>query len=112
GRGGAQIEPPYLLQTAADRRMRAYTDLAFAGQAAEARALSDSLQPVRDALKRVKPADKPHAAQKRWQDRLGQVGGAVRAPMLPLTAAEAAAIDAAVAECGLDAPASRRAAAG
>ena len=30
--------PPYLLQSASDRRMRTYTDLAFAGRIAEARA--------------------------------------------------------------------------
>ena len=77
--------PPYLIQTAADRRMRDYTDLAFAGRADEARALRDSLDPVRDALKETRPAEKPHCHQKYWQSLLGQTGGHVRPPCLELT---------------------------
>lgn len=80
--------PPYTLQTKVDRRMRDYTDLAFAGKAAEAKAVSASLQKVRDAFKRSRPAEKPHAHQKYWQELLGQVGGPVRAPLLDLTEAE------------------------
>jgi 4-hydroxy-tetrahydrodipicolinate synthase len=97
--------PPYLLQTGVDRRMREYTDLAFAGRAADARRVRDSLDPVRRALKSTRPADKPHAHQKLWQELLGQVGGRVRAPMLELTPAEAAATRAAFAGCGLRLPA-------
>jgi 4-hydroxy-tetrahydrodipicolinate synthase len=67
--------PPYLIQTKADRRMRDYTDLAFAGEADKARALRDSLDPVRKALRETRPAEKPHAHQKYWQDLLGQAGG-------------------------------------
>ncbi len=93
--------PPYLLQTAADRRMRAYTDLAFAGKAEEARALRDSLEPVRRALKDTRPAEKPHAHQKYWQDLLGQTGGRVRPPMLELTEDEKARTRAAFDACGL-----------
>jgi 4-hydroxy-tetrahydrodipicolinate synthase len=93
--------PPYLIQTAADRRMRDYTDLAFAGDAARARALRDSLEPVRRALKAARPPDKPQAAQKLWQDLLGQVGGRVRRPMLELDEAERAAAIAAFDTCGL-----------
>ena len=37
--------PPYLLQSATDRRMRTYTDLAFSGKVEEARAVRDSLNP-------------------------------------------------------------------
>lgn len=93
--------PPYLLQTARDRRMRAYTDLAFAGRAAEARALRDSLDPVRAALRDTRPAEKPQAHQKYWQDLLGQTGGHVRAPLLPLTDDEKRATRAAFETCGL-----------
>jgi 4-hydroxy-tetrahydrodipicolinate synthase len=93
--------PPFLLQTARDRRMRDYTDLAFAGRIAEARALRDSLEPVRQALKSTRPPDKPHAHQKFWQEMLGQSGGAVRRPMLELTAAERDATRSAFAACGL-----------
>jgi 4-hydroxy-tetrahydrodipicolinate synthase len=98
--------PPFLLQTAVDRRMRQYTDLAFAGKLEEARRVRDSLEPVRRALKDTRPAEKPHSHQKYWQDLLGQTGGAVRFPMLPLTEAERAATRAAFEACGLRLPAS------
>ncbi|MBR1220418.1 dihydrodipicolinate synthase family protein [Bradyrhizobium sp. U87765 SZCCT0131] len=93
--------PPYLLQTAVDRRMRTYTDLAFAGRIDEARAVRDSLDPVRAALRTTRPAEKPHAHQKYWQELLGQVGGAVRPPLLELTAQEKAATRRAFDACGL-----------
>ena len=95
--------PPYLLQSAGDRRMRRYTDLAFAGEAQEARRVWESLQPVRQALKSTRPPGKPHAHQKHWQSLLGQAGGAVRRPMLELTEAERAATTTAFAACGLGA---------
>ncbi len=94
--------PPYLLQTAVDRRMRAYTDLAFAGKAEEARCVRDSLNPVRDALKRTRPGARPHAHQKYWQELLGQAGGAVRPPMLELTEAEKQVTRQAFQDCGLE----------
>jgi 4-hydroxy-tetrahydrodipicolinate synthase len=93
--------PPYLLQTPADRRMRAYTDLAMAGRAAEARVIRDSLDPVREALKSTRPGGKPQAHQKYWQELLGQVGGPVRRPLLQLTEAERAATRAVFRSCGL-----------
>ena len=93
--------PPYLMQTAADRRMRAYTDLAFAGRAEEARRLRDSLEPVRRALKETRPGAKPQAHQKYWQELLGQAGGPVRPPLLDLTEAEKAATRRAFERCGL-----------
>ncbi len=97
--------PPYLMQTATDRRMREYTDLAFAGDAVAARLVRDSLEPVRAALKQSRPGAKPQAHQKYWQRLLGQVGGAVRPPMLELSEPERAATRAAFAGCGLGAPA-------
>lgn len=80
--------PPYTHQTKFDRRMREYTDLAFAGKIEEARSVHASLQSVRDAFRSSKPAEKPTAHQKYWQEMLGQVGGPVRAPMLELTEEE------------------------
>lgn len=105
--------PPFLLQTKADRRMRDYTDLAFAGEIDKARAIRDSLDPVREAIRRTRPPEKPQAHAKYWQDLLGQSGGPVRAPLLPLTEAEKAATRAAFAACGLksDAVAARSSAA-
>ncbi len=93
--------PPFLLQTAGDLRMREYTDLAFDGAVDRARAIRESLEPVRQALRRTRPAEKPYAHQKYWQELLGQVGGRVRRPMLELTGDEKAATRAAFETCGL-----------
>ena len=93
--------PPYQLQTKNDKRMNAYTQAAFAGEFAQARRIRDSLDPVRAAIKATKPAGKPTAHGKYWQELLGQVGGAVRHPMLELTDAEKQATRAAFDACGL-----------
>lgn len=93
--------PPYLIQTKADRRMREYTDLAFAGKVDEARRVRDSLDPVRQTLKSTRPGAKPQAHQKYWQELLGQAGGPVRPPLLQLTDEEKAATKEAFAGCGL-----------
>jgi len=95
--------PPYLLQAATDRRMHDYTQAAFAGDAQKARAIWQSLEPVRQALKSTRPGDKPQAHQKYWQELLGQTGGAVRQPMLELTDEEKTATKAAFDACGLGA---------
>ena len=93
--------PPYLLQSKNDKRMHEYTQLAFAGQFDDARKVRDSLNPVRDAIKRTKPHGKPTAHGKYWQELLGQVGGHVRHPMLELTTEEKQATRVAFEECGL-----------
>lgn len=93
--------PPYLIQTKHDKRMREYTDLAFAGKAEEARRIRDSLAPVRAALKDTRPAEKPHSHQKYWQELLGQVGGRVRPPLLELNEEEKRATRLAFEQCGL-----------
>lgn len=93
--------PPYLIQTAADQRMRKYTDMALAGDAEGARRMRDSLDPVRAALRQTRPPEKPHAHQKYWQELLGQTGGSVRPPLLELTDSEKAATRAAFEASGL-----------
>ena len=93
--------PPYHLQTKNDKRMDEYTRLAFAGKFDEARRVRDSLNPVREAMASSKPADKPQAFGKYWQELLGQVGGHVRPPMLELTEAERAVTREAFENCGL-----------
>jgi len=93
--------PPFLLQTAADRRMREYTELAMRGEIENARKVRDSLAPVRHALRSTRPAGKAAAHQKYWQELLGQTGGPVRRPLLGLTEAERAATRTAFAGCGL-----------
>jgi len=92
---------PYLLQTPLDRRMHEYTELAFEGKTQEATKVWQSLAPVRKALKETRPQGKAAAHQKYWQELLGQAGGAVRAPLLALSAEEKAATRAALEACGL-----------
>jgi 4-hydroxy-tetrahydrodipicolinate synthase len=93
--------PPYMLQTKVDRRMREYTDLALRGEVARAKAVRDSLNPVREAIRRTRPPEKFHAHSKFWQELLGQYGGAVRRPMLELTDAEKETTRRAFETCGL-----------
>ena len=100
--------PPYLYQTKSDRRMRDYTDLAFKGEVAKAKVIRDSLEPVRQAFRQTRPAEKPPAHSKYWQELLGQAGGRVRPPMLELTDAEKDATRRAFAKCGLGLGAPRK----
>lgn len=93
--------PPYLLQTKNDRRMHEYTELASAGEIEKARAVRDSLNPVRRALRETRPGGKPQAHQKYWQELLGQAGGPVRPPLLQLTEEERERTRAAFEACGL-----------
>ena len=93
--------PPYQLQSKNDQRMNEYTQLAFAGKADEARRVFDSLNPVRDAMRRTKPPDKPTSFGKYWQELLGQTGGRVRSPMLELTEAEKEVVRHGFETCGL-----------
>ncbi|MGI9523410.1 MAG: dihydrodipicolinate synthase family protein [Hyphomicrobiaceae bacterium] len=93
--------PPYLMQTKVDRRIKKYTELAFAGEYSKARVIRDSLDPVREALRTTRPQDKPQAHQKYWQELVGQVGGPVRRPLLNLTDAERARTREAFESCGL-----------
>ena len=93
--------PPYLLQTRNDKRMDEYTRLAFAGKSDEARRTRDSLNPVRKAMARTRPPDKPQAFGKFWQTLLGQTGGRVRPPMIELSEEEKEEIREAFAACGL-----------
>jgi 4-hydroxy-tetrahydrodipicolinate synthase len=81
--------------------MRDYTDLAFKGDIKQARVIRDSLEPVRQAFRRSRPAEKPQAHSKYWQELLGQVGGPVRRPLLQMTEAEKKATREAFEACGL-----------
>ena len=93
--------PPFLLQSADDRRMHDYTELAFSGEVERAWALRNSLDPVRQALASTRPPGKATAHQKYWQGLLGQVGGRVRRPLLELSESEKEATRAAFNQCGL-----------
>ena len=93
--------PPFLLQNAVDQRINEYTQLAFDGKHAEARAVRDSLNPARQAFKDARPKGTPQAYTKYWMEQLGQVGGPVRRPLLALTDQEKAATREAIARSGL-----------
>ena len=93
--------PPFVLQTAHDQRINEYTRLAFEGKFDEAWAVRNSLEPVRSAFKNSRPAGKPQAHQKYWQQLLGQVGGPVRRPLLQLTDEEKESIKKAFDQSGL-----------
>ncbi len=93
--------PPILLQTANDRRIREYSDLAFGGDFTAARRVRDSLEPARLALRDSRPPGTPHAQQKYWQALLGQVGGPVRRPLLNLTESQRTRIAEAFASSGI-----------
>jgi len=73
----------------------------FLGRIDEAKRIRDSLEPVREAFKHTRPAEKPHAHAKYWQDCLGQTGGEVRMPMLGLNDTEKGALETAIAKSGL-----------
>jgi len=93
--------PPFLLQTAVDQRINEYTQLAFDGKHAEARAVRDSLNPARQAFKDARPKGTPQAYTKYWMELLGQVGGPVRRPLLGLTEQEKTLTREAFARSGL-----------
>ena len=90
--------------------MRDYTDLAFKGDHARAKAVRDSLNPVREAFKRSRLPEKFHAHSKYWQELLGQAGGAVRHPMIELSDSEKGATRRAFEGCGLKLAGARSAA--
>jgi 4-hydroxy-tetrahydrodipicolinate synthase len=93
--------PPLLLQTAVDHRIHDYTQLAFAGRYAEARAVRDSLEPARQAFRKGRPSGTPQPYSKYWQELLGQVGGPVRRPLLSLSEEQKALTRRMFAESGL-----------
>ena len=70
--------------------------------------IRDSLNPVREAFRRTRPAEKPPSHSKYWQELLGQTGGRVRPPMLELTDAEKEATRKAFETCGLKVPGAAR----
>ena len=81
--------------------MHDYSHAAFEGRVEDARRISASLDPVREARWGTRPPEKPASHQKYWQELLGQVGGRVRAPLLELTDEEKRVTRAAFESCGL-----------
>jgi len=96
---------PYLYQTPGWQPMREYTRLALAGEAAKAAEAAATLEPVRAVAARwlhghARRIDNI-AAIKAWAGLVGMSGGPVRPPLVPLTAAEQAAMAADLAAAGL-----------
>jgi 4-hydroxy-tetrahydrodipicolinate synthase len=73
--------PPYLIQTAATGGCATIPIWPLPAAPMTGARHRDSLDPVRRALKGTRPAEKPHAHQKYWQDLLGPDRGP-RAPAL------------------------------
>jgi 4-hydroxy-tetrahydrodipicolinate synthase len=91
---------PFLIQTAGWTPMRNYVELALAGRFDEAAAISAALDPVREVHEKwmrepwLKHKVIPIAQLKAWSEYLGLAGGHVRAPLLPLSAAQRAELNA------------------
>jgi 4-hydroxy-tetrahydrodipicolinate synthase len=89
---------PFLIQVPGYTPMRDYTELALAGDLAGAKEIRDGIEPLRAVHERwirepwLKQHIMPIAQIKVWCDMIGMVGGAVRPPLLPLPAAEIAAM--------------------
>ena len=89
------------MQTPADRRVMQYTELFMGGEPERARQVSESLEPVRDALKNSRVTGKLTAHYKYWFELSGWAGGPVRRPLMQLTEREKEKIREAYAACGL-----------
>ncbi len=90
---------PYLYQTVDRQPIRSVRASLAAGDPARALAAWCELEPWRYVYQRwiIGPLDRGHspaAALKHWMHRLGLAAGPVRAPLLPLSRAEALAMDA------------------
>ena len=98
---------PFLFQTAADRRLREYTELGLAGQFEEAERMAGELEPVREVLDRWVSRrwreDRviPIAYIKAWSELLGLAAGPVRLPLKEITAEERAGLRADLERVGL-----------
>ena len=96
---------PYLYQTPSWRPMLDYTTLALAGEPAKAAEVAATLDPVRAVAAkwlqgRARRIDNV-ASVKAWAGLLDMSGGAVRPPLVSLTAAEQAELGADLAAAGL-----------
>jgi 4-hydroxy-tetrahydrodipicolinate synthase len=96
---------PYLYQTPSWQPMREYTTLALSGEAARAAEVAATLDPVRAVAARWLRGKARHidniASIKAWAGLVGMSGGAVRPPLIPLSAAERAQLAAGLAAAGL-----------
>ncbi len=98
---------PFLMQVPGYTPMRDYAELALAGDFAAARTIRDGFSELRAVHERwirepwLKHHVMPIAQIKVWCDMIGMVGGAVRPPLLALSAAEVAAMRDDLARVGL-----------
>lgn len=105
---------PFLMQVAGYTPMRDYAALALAGRYAEAQAIRDGIQPLREVHEKwlrepwLKHEIIPIAHLKGWAECVGLAAGPVRPPLLPLTAAQRSELAADLQRVGLLARVSAR----
>lgn len=95
---------PYLYQRGDYRPIAAYVSLLASGRTEEAERIRNSLAPQRVVFNKwimdpLKRGHMPNAAVKHWCDLIGMVGGAVRAPVAPLSSAEKRELEADLIKC-------------
>jgi len=95
---------PYLYQRGDFRPIANYVALLASGQTEEAARVCASLAPQRTVFNKwimdpLKSGHMPNAAVKHWCDLIGIAGGAVRAPVTPLSAAERSELEADLVAC-------------
>ncbi|WP_271574929.1 dihydrodipicolinate synthase family protein [Bradyrhizobium sp. CCBAU 11361] len=95
---------PYLYQRGDFRPIANYVALLASGQTEEAARICASLAPQRAVFNKwimdpLKRGHMPNAAVKHWCDLVGIAGGAVRAPVTPLSAAERRELEADLVAC-------------
>ena len=89
---------PYLYQTPSYRPIEEYTQLIEKGQIEKARAIFESLAPIRVLYNKwvIGPYYKgvmTNAYLKKWAEIVGLNGGSVRTPLVPLTEEESSQLD-------------------
>lgn len=98
---------PFLFQTKDSQPIREYTDLALSGEFEKAADLSETLTPMRELGSKwlhgrwIRDRIVPVPYVKAWSGLLGMSGGEPRAPLLGLSAAERAELEADLRAVGL-----------
>ena len=98
---------PFLFQTASSQPMREYTDLALSGDFEKAAEVAATLEPLRALSSKwlhgrwMREGIMPIPAIKAWSGLLGMSGGQPRVPLVGLTDAQLAELNADLAAVGL-----------
>lgn len=98
---------PFLFQTKSSQPMREYTELALAGEFDKAAAVAATMQPLRELGSKwlhgqwLRDRTLPIPFVKAWAELLGMSGGKPRVPLLELTSAQRAELEADLMQVGL-----------